>query len=428
MTETPASEAAPIALIVTVGGSPNPVISAIRSRKARVVWFVVSDGANGQASSAGETAGIVAAIGWTVESANHAVPSDDADAAMKRCAELLRDLRRAKPDHDIVVDYTGGTKSMAGGLMWAGLEAGVTVQFMEGLRSDLNRVEDGSERPRVMTADTLITARTLDRVAALFEKRDYAAALAVAADLKRLSRGPIARLAGHWQELCAILDHWDRFHHKEAARRAESAHDLGSPAADVLERLGLIEPLRKLAATRDSSRPSWLHCADLWLNAQRSAERGRTDDAVARLYRLTEATVQAQLWHRHQIPNPVPTDCVPVDLANGVRRVRGRDGSRSYDGLGLGLVGSLRFLQRLDSNDRLAKAVMDGDHLDGSWIEARNNSILAHGFQPLGENDWKTASKWVETRLRPFWKEVEPPQFPTIFNFDAEIASDRRPI
>jgi hypothetical protein len=34
-----------------------------------------------------------------------------------------------------------------------------------------------------------------------------------------------------------------------------------------------------------------------------------------------------------------------------------------------------------------------------NWLEVRNHSILAHGFRPVADSDWRPLAKWVETGL-----------------------------
>lgn len=36
-----------------------------------------------------------------------------------------------------------------------------------------------------------------------------------------------------------------------------------------------------------------------------------------------------------------------------------------------------------------------------NWLQIRNESILAHGFRSVAENDWRPLAEWVKTRLLP---------------------------
>src|SRR5208283_410335 len=124
--------------------------------------------------------------------------------------------------------------------------------------------------------------------------------------------------------LLSILADWDAFRHAAAVALAR-----GAKANAWLAGHRLAEPLSRLAALRRE--PDFALCADLWLNAQRRATGGRFDDAVARLYRLTEAAVQAQLWRRYGVPNPPRWSDVPEDLRRGLNPSPFGYGSARYD-------------------------------------------------------------------------------------------------
>lgn len=408
----------PVAIILTVGGSADPVRRAIETSGAAIVWFIVSARAERTESSRSQAEAIARDLG--LSPANHAfleVPADDPDAIMTACRLWLRKLRRELPDHRIIADYTGGTKSMSAGLLWAALNRDdVEVQFMVGERPDLSRVSAGTEVPRRMTASMLLLERELDRIVSQFRNRDYGAALSSAKHLYSQVKGTTARRVQCLLSYLVIIEAWDRFDHGEAWRKAQSARDLGHRAWDVLVEAGLAEPLEILGC-RNHREADWAICADLWLNCLRSAERRRFDDAIARAYRLTEACLQAQLWTKHQLGNPVPSDHPKLRAFPDRDRYKiiSARNNRS-PGLGLGLDGSARLLLHLDETDEVARALSakagDLTRFAPEWLSKRNRSILAHGFTSAGEADWQSVEQWLRQRLRPFWKKHEPSQFP----------------
>ena len=439
-TDLEASSTDPVVLFVTVGGSPQPIISAMRALRPKAVWFVVSEVTEHAKSSSDqvESAAIVidrksGEIGPGLRRQPDCptdvrvcrVPADKPDLTFARCIEWMREAQRRFPQHRLVADYTGGTKSMTGGLLMAALALeGVEVQIISGNRPDLDQVETGTEAPRAVSSDAVLADREMRRIESVVAQYDYAAASDLAADLKRRagtsrgipksSRTRIAKVAA----VLAILKEWDAFRHGEAASRGRDDRAPDGAARRTFEELGLLAPLQKLAeAGREQS--SWPLCADVWLNAQRCAARARYDDAVARLYRLTEAAVQAQLWLRHQVPNPPQWDQVPEDLRKDLEPIRAIHNGKGYQAAGLGLDRCIQMLCRLDPLDPLVVALTEGGARSGRppWTNRRNNSILAHGFSSLDENAWKTASAWVAERLRPFWESVEPPQLPCDLRF-----------
>jgi CRISPR-associated protein (TIGR02710 family) len=434
-------------LVATVGGSPAPIAAALKILRPDVVYFIVSKSETGSVGSANMVNspeinygtidnpitgpglrgvdGCPPHVGAPIE-----VPADDPDRVFAQCSELLGMVQRSHPDSRIIVDYTGGTKSMTGGLLMAALgRKGVMVQFMSGLRPDLTQVRAGTEKPKQMSADFVMALREFDRMEALMAAFDYGAALLVAENLEKwLLRNPgtpkrAKRKLEQAKKFLTILDLWDRFDIVNAGQRARDDDENGGDVARALDGLGLLQPLRAFA-NGDRSQATWSLCADLWLNTQRCAARGRYDDAIARVYRLTEAAVQAELWDRHKIQSPPPWDKVPDEFKAGIRVINSGQHPRKYKAAPLGLDRSFQFALSLEPTGRFAKALSSGlnEHGGPPWTARRNNSILAHGFSPLGRDQWIECEKWVSKHLRSLWLEYEHPQLPREFPDSMKLA------
>lgn len=406
----------PVLLICTVGGSPQPIATALRVLRPDAVWFVVSDGKNGESSLAQvESAeidydkrlgvrgpGLRFADGCPAAVRFFAVPADDPDGAYKVCRSALAEARRRHAGHRVVADYTGGTKSMTGALLMAAFaQPGVEVQFMAGKREDLVQVKQGSEQPQVMAADFLMAERDFAAAEHAVDAYDYAAAHRLLEGLrKRLATVP-ARPPAKWrQRLEQAVDWtgtmalWDAFDHRQAAQRVRK----GGPALrNMLEATGHLKALDALAEGR-KDRPGWNICADLWLNALRRGERGRYDDAIARLYRLLEAAAQAQLWSRYQLESgKVPPSALLAEMRSAIIKTDPKTGAQYAL---LGLNQTVELLRGRDRDDPLAAVYYQGDGAFGPpWLVTRNNSILAHGFVSIDDRTWAEARNWVETRL-----------------------------
>ena len=132
-------------------------------------------------------------------------------------------------------------------------------------------------------------------------------------------------------------------------------------------------------AIAEASAPGWPLVADLLANARRRIAEGRQDDAVARLYRAIEATAQVALRERHDIADTgaVPLDALPEDL-------RARCATRAEAGtVKLGLQDAYALLR--GRGDPAGERFFTlGLATEQSPLSARNQSILAHGFQPVG--------------------------------------------
>ena len=154
-------------LICTVGGSHQPIVTAIKDQNPDFVLFVCTDkdpatgrpGSNSQISGAGNCIkasvqddkpslpNIPAQTGLTPEQYEICTTlSDDLDRIYADCTQALAKVLRRFPDAVIIADYTGGTKSMSAGLIMAALEyQGIELQLVTGSRADLIKVHDGSQ-------------------------------------------------------------------------------------------------------------------------------------------------------------------------------------------------------------------------------------------------------------------------------------------
>jgi CRISPR-associated protein (TIGR02710 family) len=119
--------------------------------------------------------------------------------------------------------------------------------------------------------------------------------------------------------------------------------------------------------------------------------QGRFDDAVARVYRLVEWTAQ-WLLHRHLA---IDTADVPADrLPEGFAVEPGADGK-----IKLGLFQAWRLLGTVAGP--IAEFVDTELTSLQDRVQTRNHSILAHGFEPIGEAEWQRFQSWLEKAFMP---------------------------
>ncbi|MFN3486646.1 MAG: TIGR02710 family CRISPR-associated CARF protein, partial [Planctomycetota bacterium] len=127
-------------------------------------------------------------------------------------------------------------------------------------------------------------------------------------------------------------------------------------------------------------KPTLLMVRDLAANARRRFERGSPEEAVAVCYRAIEAIAQARLYETYGIrTDQVPWDRLPAKLQS--RHPRPVDGKV----VKLGLQDSYAWL--VANGDALGRRFQELSLADRkkSPLVARNQSILAHGFQATGE-------------------------------------------
>lgn len=417
----------PTVLLCTVGGSPQPIETAIRTlQPSRVVFLVSSEGGRDNLGSRPEAERIATDLELSPGSyAIEPIAADDPEAAGLRCAELVRRERKAKPSARLVCDYTGGTKTMSAALLTAAIaepQTGIVLQFMRGERRDLHKVAAGTERPVQLAVDALLAERALAMADRFWGSYAYAEAEALLQPHWEVANSRDDFPEGLQQRLTlaraasAMLAAWDRFEHA----RALSLYNHHKLAKAGKELARLRQPLQRLASSEPEKRMPLL-LLDLWHNAERRAARGQYDDAVARCYRLVEATVQHLL-------GGLGIETSAVDLARLPEAVRDKWARELGAKRQAGLVKAWTLFSEIRPEHPASRAL--SDRFAGRraveelqlWIEQRNLSLLAHGFAPVGETGWERTAAWMrQVWCGQIWRsiagelrdEFDLPQLPT---------------
>jgi len=388
-------------LILTVGGSPQPIVTSIQSNRPDFVWFVCSDDGPKAKGSYVEAVGdglvcksslkvespdspcIASQAGLTAGSFNSIRISsfDNLNDCYLRCLELIERLHREDPDAKLIVDYTGGTKSMTAGLAAAALDDGrCDIMLVTGTRQDLRAVTNQTQFVRPVLVWDAQVKRTLRHAEAMLARFDYAGAVRLLEETsRRFASDNTLQTLQSWLPACRAFEAWDRFDHA-------TARVLLQP-----DRPQWKSYLGFLAMLLDNKGHGWELVEDLLLNAQRRVTQQRFDDAVGRLYRALELTAQIWLDKRHGIQTG------DVDLQRSPDSIRDELASRrAHDGkikIGLNDAWSLA-------------AAFEGDPLGAAWshskskllsfLMTRNESLFAHGTRPVTAVDYQSHGLFVE--------------------------------
>lgn len=423
-------------LVCTVGGSHQPLVTAIRAVKPDYVVFLCTgrDPATGRAGSRQQIEGkglvikarpqddkpalpaIPAQCGlpdgsWEVIE----VPADDLAAAYTVIKARLTKLRADEVGR-VVADYTGGTKSMSAALAMAALEVPEgQLQLVTGARSDLVKVVADTQTAVRVPAGVL---RFLQEIRlALTSWRRYAWQEA-AEMLSTLEAPAEPKLRGIWQrakDVSAALAAWDRFDHRGALDRLrpyEAVFGPGFPAQYMA---------LKCMAHGEHERAAAYQVWDLWLNAWRRAADGRCDDAVARIYRLLEWTAQ---WQLEAVMGWRTAD-LPKDVAEHAGIPANRDGTYQA-----GLWSAWQLAARHCGEPTAGFLESQGGAMLDR-LRRRNQSILAHGFSPIAADEWaRVWEPWLMATCEPLLYELlaragirrPPPQLPDSYPWQQEFA------
>lgn len=379
-------------LICTVGGSPEPIVAALKRWQPARVRFVHTPGTRGRVD---EIVPKAHQEGVHLNAGQYDLLELPDEQDFTSCIERLRSLNdevrswlNRGTGFEVVVDLTGGTKCMTAALAIQASHWPCVFSYVGGrerTKDGLGIVISGSEI--VLHSQNPWDAlghQAVDDFVVLFDQHAYlAAANVVSVAKQRVSRPDRKRELASLEQLARALDAWDRFDHQTGTNLLES---VGRSANDLRAALGpsradraldgvhrLAEHLRHL---QSAPPPSRHHVLGLLANAKRRRDEGRFDDAVARLYRAIEAIAQVALKDGHGIENTeyIPLEKVPEPL-------RTTWSTRAHGGvLALGLQDAYALLEAL--GDPVGRAFRDaGLRGPTSPLIVRNRSILAHGFE-----------------------------------------------
>lgn len=381
-----------VLLVCTVGGSPEPVVAALKRWRPVRVRFVHTPQTKETVKRSVQEA---AEQGFVLDPGRYHPMLELPDAEdLVSCIDRLRVLSGEVEDwvsggegFQVVVDLTGGTKCMSAAIATHASRWPCLLSYVGGdlrTRDGVGVVVSGHERvrPTVNPWDALGHHAVGDFVV-LFDQRAYAAAANLAERTKK--RISILKRKSEFaslEQLAKALDAWDRFDPANSMSLLDRVHKsanelcaaLGTPRGErALE--GVTRLVTHLGQLVREEPPSRHHVLDLLANARRRRDEGRFDDAVARLYRAIEAIAQLALKERHHVASTekVPLETIPEPL-------RTKWVPRANEGvIALGLQDDYALLAAL--GDDIGRKFQDaGLSSQTSPLVVRNRSILAHGF------------------------------------------------
>ena len=396
-------------LFVTVGGSHRPIVHAIDDLQPDFVCFICTDRdpASGQKGSRQQIEGagnvIAEAHGGPLTLPNIPtqcglkpeqyevllVEADNLDDISDKARTRITTLSEQHPGASLYADYTGGTKSMTAGLVLAAVDdPRVELTLVTGTRNTLISVHDGSEALAPAEIDRIRLDRRMEPHLQAWHHHGYGEA---AAGLQRIPTPRNSELRTRLltaRDLSRAFDAWDRFDHAGALQILQPYQArLGAHFGQGLTFLRL---LADNAETNPRTEPARL--LDLWLNAERRAARHRYDDAVARTYRLLEWTAQ---WILRRQAGIDTSNLQPEEIPSGFDIPPGRHGKRQA-----GLFLAWQLVLELGHGEPVHFMKAEETSLRGH-LDARNVSILAHGYMPVRAEDWVPIQKWFSERFIP---------------------------
>jgi len=405
-------------LLITVGGSHQPIITSIQELKPDRVVFICSDDSNGSKGSQSQVVGdgtpceirqgteVVKLpniptqldLGERFQANRDLIlvkEPDDLGECYLTITSCIQKIQQELPDAQIMADYTGGTKSMSIGLAMSSIDYQVTLYVTTNVRKNIIKVDRGQITGRATVAP-VIAQRTLEQFLPIFlQQYNYPAAIA---QLRRLLASmdlpsEIRRKIQILYTCCSGLDAWDRFEHREALELLETQMRSPEIRQIVLFLKRVINSRGKIDSNFDSSNGIQGHgyevVQDLLLNAERRAAQERYDDSVGRLYRALELLAQIRLLKSYEIETgDVEVQKIPESLRGEYEKER----SNITGKIQLALTKSYKLLSSFP-DDPIGNLYHENSNKIISALEIRNHSLFAHGFHPINRSNYLRVSK-----------------------------------
>lgn len=393
------------AMLISLGGSPEPIARALAEHKPRFVCFLASH----------QSVDLIGKVRELLEAKGGSLPEkkivlvDDINDLVHCYEKALVCARYLEPYYEnpdqVVVDYTGGTKTMTAALTLATVHKGYRFSYVGGEvrnKGGLGVVETGHEVVHTgISPWEIFAVQEWNHLVLYVNHYQYEAALTLVRELKSRSNPGDQLLWQGLEQALQGLHAWDCFSHREAL-------PLLRRGVDALEKVSALKPhpgvnefipqakecldfLISLSAdTREFKTVSRLLAQDLLANAQRRAQQGRYDDAMARLYRTLEMLAQLSLKELGISTSNVPENQIPDPLKEEFL-CRYRDPHDHK--IKIPLEAAFRLLQALNHPEGIRFFQKSEDFR--KILYARNNSILAHGLQPVTPETYEALIKLV---------------------------------
>lgn len=407
-------------MIVSLGGTPEPVVLSLNKSQPEFACFLISRDTKKILEEE-----ILPKLVFKLRHYDWII-TPNAELLSECYSELVRKLpeiigKWEVDPAEICVDYTGGTKTMSVALVLATIEKSCCYSYVGGnerSKGGVGVVINGQERMWFLNNpwdDIALSERR--EVSILFNKARYASA----ADLIGKCIDKVSREQTPYfkalREMVRGYDLWDRFQHGEAKEKLYKSRDIlmtFSCASSKKEDRALaaqvqtnIQFLEKLLSGK---KPSILYFQDLLANAKRRAELERKyDDAVARLYRAMEALAQIELKEEYGIePSNVREMEIPETLREEyVKKYKDETNSR----IKIPFYASFQLLKEKGSD--IAKNFFRlYDTKIRLVLDVRNKSILAHGFNCVSEETCRKLYDSIMSFSRT--EEDDLPKFPVL--------------
>lgn len=414
-------------LILTVGGSPEPVILSICAIKSKKIGLICTEG---------RKKSIDRIVKETHLQASDLVSSGcevDGSNTIEIYKAIMDFYAKWNEPKKIALGITGGTKVMSSAAAMAGAILGADIYYVHTeTKNILNKPVPRSEYLRLLyNPYTVFGDFEAGKANQLFRRHDYAGAQGVFKELTEQISAPqkliIYQASGL---LCEVYDAWDNFNVQHASRKLDdllghlTQFRMSAELNDFHEAKSRLQKQKEAldclsSFVNNNTKAEKLPCSvsdrfhfafTLYHNALRRAEQGKYDLACLLLYRLLEWIGQCLLdkynintddsKHNYsaagELCKPKKTD--KVILEHYIQKHKEEGEKRSYPertSLPTGRIGLVDMYLLLHAlNDDIVTDFPWGDFTQ--QIETRNKSIYIHGRRVRDNKAFQAFRKTVE--------------------------------
>jgi len=308
---------------------------------------------------------------------------EDVEMVLRDTNKLIASLKEMEyPTEGITVDFTTGTKAMSAGVVLSAVNnACSALKYITGPRRN-GIVIDGQERFIAIPIDTMFYLNQLKLAQELIRhyRFDSASAILKEIDSRQLEDYEQKKLKD-LHILSSAYSYWDKFDHKRFLQEYKKVHDELSPELEdfKIKELSTFQHLEKISQAIESKEFISSIIADLYNNACRRMEEEKYDDALARLYRLTEMIAQWKLQSQYHIQaDNIDIDLLPESMQATL--IQNKALQEKKEPLRFSLQKCYTLLA--EKGDPLGLSFCQNKRLE-SLLNERNFSILAHGLKPI---------------------------------------------
>lgn len=407
------------ALIITVGGSDEPIVNAIRSYKNQIdfIYFICSGGDTPTSSSPTidkEGKPILAQKEIKCPHCKEIIVSEERrenilkqsgykkgyekieiknpDSFEEVYQKTINCIKKAKEEgYQIIADFTGGTKMMSSVLaMLSALDLEINPSLTIGERKDIIKTTSLSV-PVILDVDSARIDFSIKIADELISRYLYYPATVILEKILQLGfRQEIADKIRKKLFLCKIFYLWDSFEYKKAYE------NLRNYAEEFRKEFSyLLKILEKEKNT------GYEPVFDLISNAQRQGYNGFYDNAILRMYRALELFAQIRLKKEYDIE----TSCLEKSIDKLRNKEKWLSKKDEKGQIKIGLKDDYELLFELSDPVGITYNKRKEQFID--IIKLRNESKLAHGDIPISEDSYNRFCSFCKDFIENCCKEIK---------------------